>query len=443
MKMPKKRKEKNIKKNLTQLIHFLTLTFSTIFLASCFFDLGDQIYPIKFNKKLAELRNPECRRLHNVQVQYDNGVMRFFIRAENNYISRNYQVYKLFRFFIKGPFYTEEIRGIEENGLYTVNEGANIALSVHYDMTQTGNLSVGINCIDESFGEVSFTSSDNNLASTRKRSMINAHYDITNVCQTKDEDFVFTYANMRNTTDFLIHNPNTKFIPKPIGVFTQEHPNEFGFLQTCALLDAYDQSPLNIIQNVLIGALLSNRPEVRYGINIPNNDKNIEKYVMKITGKGFIYELSKESQKFCWSGFTRTKTRFPINDISNDKVHLLRDILFGKQTLSKKIVTNINNLNIRKIDDYRIVSLNGRSITDMIEAVKNAKFLIIEDDGTTPALATLLQKEAVAIIKQNKETVKGVEVPINSQATNFAKKADCRLVFTTFDEFDEIINKYL
>ena len=443
MKIPKKRREKYFKKNLTQLFYFLALTLSTIFLASCYFDLGDQIYPIKFNKKLAELRNPECRRLRNVQIQYEDGSMRFFIRSENNYVSRNFQVYKLFRFFINGPLYTEEIRGIEENGLYTLNEGQNITLAIHYDMTQTGNLSVDIYCIDELFGEASFVSSSNNLPQSRKRSMIDENYDVTNVCQTRDEDLFFTYANMRNTTDFMFHNPNARFVPMTISAFATEKGSEFGFLQSCALLDAYDQSPLNIIQNVLVGALLSNRPEVKYGINVPSNDRNIEGYIMKITKKGFIYELDRESQKFCWSGFKRTKTRYPINDISDESVHMVRDILFGKLMLSKKIVTNIENISISKADGYRIVSLNGRSITDKMEVIKNAKFLIIEDDGTTPALATLLQKDAVAIIKQNKQQVKGVDVPVNSEAIKFARKADCKLEFTIFDDFDDIISKYL
>ena len=431
----------NRKKNFIELIQFLAYMFAVIAVLSWLFNLGPQIYP-KWENGLNNFKDPECRNANNFNISVVDGELRFYIDSQSENPITFYQSWKLFRFFIHGQFYTEEIRPGEQKGIYTIAREPRDLLSVNYDIVQMGSFKYEAFCLDTKLNEGFLSVTNENIDhAKRKKSIILQYFDIETVCQSPTIDnIIFEYNNIHNTSNFIQKYSSTAFTSQTIEELLIQD-KEYIQLQSCGLFEIYNENSYNIIKNVFISATITSRRTKNFGLNSPEELKNIQPYIEKIIGKGLVYSLTVDSRKFCWNKCIRYRTKYDDDEITKEDIIEMRNKLFGNQKINENVI--VTNMDLNLNDNFEVIQLKNLSFIKKIEAVKNAHFLIISEYESDSILANLLPNESIAIIIQKLFSNKsGNEESISHSSIKLAIKSDCKIEIISEEEIQKTLSKY-
>lgn len=367
--------------------------FSCVFVwvLGVLFGRGFQIYPI-FTEVPDDMVCPECRIFTDVHVEIRERQFRIVYQAKSALEMTRAQSWKLLRIKIRGKYFDQEMRPVDNCGLYAMGTSHT---AVHYEMNQEGPISVDLMCLDDILLTKNGTVTE--WKRDTKYSIVHDSRRLTNACLSKGQIVLFTKSNVKNLKPDTYLGNNVRFERQEMVEFAKEVPlHEKGFAFTYTNEELSQMNSREIFENILSVAFTqSHFGELIMFKQATTFPSHLISIVKKVTEGKFTSE-----QALCYEKLNFLPNLQKATQLSVNEHNMMKHIVTRKyERLTDVIVMNSNEMGseIQK-SIGNVVELPKGDIKYIIKNVSVAKAMISYDDNNDVINAFWLPNESPLIL---------------------------------------------
>lgn len=394
------------------------------------FCFGYQIYSVNNAYDIQDM-SPECLSIDRLGYYQDRN---FF----NLTYSLNYQdqttrdiSFGLFRIFVNGPFYQEELRRFNIENIYQYQ---NDLYSISYELFQEGNTNFTIKCLDRDLfsQDIDVIEIQNSL----KFSIFHRDDSISNVCFSGDENIIF----VRNNIKFFNPHINNQFTYINSSVEQFLLGNQDFYISLHPVIDINQRTTFELISEILPFAFfLSKNSRIDNFIINSNESESVVDFVKSII-KEPVIQSNVSFINYCYFNNVRlynysiyqklfkktikngSKNHLEKNKEINRIYDSFKQISLSKYGNTEKIKKRekpktvfaiTSNVEISNLDElkeffnsnenFKIVNMSELTLQQKIHEFSNAQIMICYDDENEIANAMWMPEESTLIALQYKK----------------------------------------